>query len=77
MWAALSKDAPPNWPSVPCETGAPGWTCTLAAPPDAVVSAASACLSGQWDGPEWLAVRSGWALVVGPGPSGRATIGAR
>jgi hypothetical protein len=76
-WTALSPGAAPTWPGVRCEGGPAGWTCAVSDAPEVVIAAASACLAGRWDGPEWLAARGGWALVVGPGAQGGATIGAR
>jgi hypothetical protein len=76
-WTALTLAAPPTWRGVSCEAGAEGWTCATPLAPEVVVAAASACLPGRWDGPQWLAAGTGWALVVAPGPGGGATLGAR
>lgn len=76
-WTALSAGAPPTWAGLRCDGGPAPWACSVAAPPSAVVALASACVSGQWDGDVWLADRGGWALWIGPSPTGGAAIGAR
>lgn len=75
-WTALSPTRSASWPGARCDGSGAGWSCRVAVPVGDVVAAAGACFSGSWDGPEWIAPRDGFALVVTADGAG-ATLRAR